>query len=58
MEARFRLHEVTGERAHLEEAKRLLDFAVEHTPEAYRETMTANVPLHREIAEAWAEHRR
>jgi hypothetical protein len=34
------------------EAKRLLDFIVEHAPAECRESMLANVRLHREIAAA------
>ena len=37
----------------LEEAKRLLDFAVEHAPEDCRNSMIENVPLHRDIVRAW-----
>ncbi|MHC4732554.1 MAG: tetratricopeptide repeat protein, partial [Planctomycetota bacterium] len=56
LEAHFRLWELTKDRSHLAEAKRLLDFAVEHSAEEYRETMIENVPLHREIMKAWEEH--
>ena len=56
MEARFRLFEVTGDPAHLVEAKRLLDFALEHTPEEHREGMIANVALHRDFTMACKEH--
>jgi hypothetical protein len=52
MEARFTLFQVTGDCAHLAEAKRLLDFAVEHAPADCREAMLENVRLHREIAAA------
>jgi len=52
MAARFRLWQLTGDRAHLEKARRLLDFAVERAPEEDRETMVEKVPLHREIAHA------
>jgi tetratricopeptide (TPR) repeat protein len=50
---RYRLWQLTGDAAHLEEAKRLLDFRVEHAPEECRESMIENVPLHREIMEAY-----
>jgi len=56
LDAHFRLWELTGDRAHLGEAKRLLDFAVEHAPEEHRASMLEHVPLHREIARAWDEH--
>jgi len=55
--ALFRLWKVTQDAAHLTEAKRLLDYRVEHAPEEYRESMLKNVRLNREIMEAWAEHR-
>jgi hypothetical protein len=53
MEARFLLWQATRDPAHLAEAKRLLDFVVERAPPECRETMLANVRLHREIAAAW-----
>ena len=53
---RYLLFNATGGRAHLAEAKRLLDHLVEHAPEEYRESMLKNVRLHREIMEAWEEH--
>jgi hypothetical protein len=56
MEARYHLWELTHDKTHLIEAKRLLDFAVEHSPEEYRSSMLENVPLHRDIMKAWAEH--
>jgi tetratricopeptide (TPR) repeat protein len=49
---RFLLWEATRDRVHLVEAKRLLDHLVAHAPPAHRESMLANVSLHREIAEA------
>jgi tetratricopeptide (TPR) repeat protein len=52
IEARFVLWQVTGEPAHLAEAKRLLDFLREHAPAECRDTIVANVPLHRDIAAA------
>jgi serine/threonine protein kinase/tetratricopeptide (TPR) repeat protein len=52
MEARFLLWQATRDPAHLAEAGRLLDFMVEHAPPECRETMLANVRLHREIAAA------
>ena len=35
------------------EAHGLLTHLRDHAPEEYRETMIANVPLHREIIDAW-----
>ncbi len=52
MEARFLLWQATLDPAHLAEAKRLLEFIVEHAPPDCRESMLANVRLHREIAAA------
>jgi serine/threonine protein kinase/tetratricopeptide (TPR) repeat protein len=52
MEARFLLWQATRDSAHLAEAKRLLDFIVERAPPECRQTMLANVRLHREIAAA------
>jgi serine/threonine protein kinase/tetratricopeptide (TPR) repeat protein len=56
MNVRFRLWELTKDKTHLEEAKRLLDFAVDHSPEDCRDSMIENVPLHRNIMRAWDEH--
>jgi tetratricopeptide (TPR) repeat protein len=53
---RFLLFRATNEAAHLEEAHRLLGHLRDHAPEEYRETMIANVPLHRDILKAWEEH--
>ena len=52
MEARFLLWKMTHDGVHLIEAKRLLDHLVAHAPEQCRETMLANVSLHRDIAAA------
>jgi hypothetical protein len=52
MEARFQVFRATRDRAHLAEAKRLLDQFVAHAPADCRESMLANVRLHREIAAA------
>ena len=52
MEARFLLWQATRDAAHLAEAKRRLEFIVEHAPADCRESMLANVRLHREIAAA------
>ncbi len=56
MEARFLLWQATRDRAHLVEAKRRLDFLVEHAPPECRESMLTNVRLHREIVAAAREH--
>jgi tetratricopeptide (TPR) repeat protein len=56
LEARFRLWELTKDETHLAEVKRLLDFAVDGSPEDYRTSMIENVPLHRDIMRAWEEH--
>jgi tetratricopeptide (TPR) repeat protein len=55
-ERSYRLWRLTRDAAHLAEAKRQLDFEVEHAPEDCRETMIENVPLHRDIMKAWEEH--
>jgi tetratricopeptide (TPR) repeat protein len=56
MEARFRLWELTKDKAHLEEAYRLLRHARDHAPEDCRTSMVENVPLRRDIMQAWEEH--
>jgi hypothetical protein len=56
MEARFHLWELTHDKTRLTEAKRLLDFVVEDSPEDCRTSMIENVPLHRDIMRAWDEH--
>jgi hypothetical protein len=55
MEVRFLPWQTAGDREHLEEAHRLLCYLRDHAPEEHRETMIANVPLHREIMKAWVE---
>jgi len=55
-QTRYYLWRATGKHQHLAEAKRLLDYRVEHAPEEYRESMLKNVRLNREITEAWKEH--
>jgi hypothetical protein len=52
MEARHVLWQATGDRAHLVESKRRLDFLVANAPAEFRSSMLSNVPLHRAIAEA------
>lgn len=56
MEARFRLWQATREPNHLVEARRLLMHLRERTPPEHRRSMLENVPLHRDIVRAWAEH--
>ncbi|MHC4974795.1 MAG: protein kinase domain-containing protein [Planctomycetota bacterium] len=53
MEIRFLLWQATKDRAHLEEAHRLLSHLIDHSPDDCRETMVENVTLHREIQRAW-----
>ena len=50
--ARWLLWKATGDRAHLVEAKRLLDEALSKVPAEHHESMLTNVRLHREIAAA------
>jgi serine/threonine protein kinase/tetratricopeptide (TPR) repeat protein len=52
MEARFLLWQATRDPAHLADAKRRLDFFVEHAPPDCRGSMLANVRIHHEIAAA------
>jgi tetratricopeptide (TPR) repeat protein len=54
--ARFLHWQLTGDRAHLEEAWSLLEGLRDSAPEGSREAMMTAVPLHRDIAAAWAEH--
>ena len=58
MKARYRLWELTGDRAHLDEAHRLLAFMRDHAPDEDRDSMIENVPLHSDIMSAWAQHAR
>ena len=56
-EARWHLWRATGDRTHLEEAKRLLDAALESAPEDSRDALANEVALHRDILAAWhADH--
>jgi serine/threonine protein kinase/tetratricopeptide (TPR) repeat protein len=55
MGSRFLLWQATRDRTHLAEARRLLDFMVEHAPPECRESMLTNVRLHREIMAACTE---
>ena len=52
MEVRFRLWELTRDKRHLEEARRLLERLRDHAPEDCRDSMIENVPLHRDIMRA------
>jgi tetratricopeptide (TPR) repeat protein len=54
MEGRLALFKATGDRAHLEEAHRLLCHVRDHAPDECRVAMIENVPLHREIMAACA----
>jgi hypothetical protein len=51
-ELSWELWRATGDRAHLAQAKRLLDESVASVPAEHRESMVANVRLNREIAAA------
>jgi hypothetical protein len=53
MDAYFAMWKASNDRAHLEEAHKLLAFARDHAPEEYRQSMIENVPMHKEIMEAW-----
>ncbi len=55
-EALYLLWKATGDRAHLEEAKRLLDESVAHVDDDTRKSMLTNLRLHRDIVAAWEEH--
>ena len=52
-EARLLLFKATGDRTHIEEAKRLLDEALAGMPEECHEAMSRNLRVHREILAAW-----
>ena len=54
LEIRFGLWEVTQDKRHLEAAKRLLDGQVEQVPPEYGASMLENMPVHRELMDAWA----
>jgi tetratricopeptide (TPR) repeat protein len=57
LRVRFRLYGASGNREDLRAAAGLLDALVRNAPAQDRESMVANVWLHRELAEAWREHR-
>ncbi len=52
---RLLLWEATGDRAHLEKAKRLLDESLANVPEEYHEAMLTNLRVNREITAACRE---
>ena len=52
-EARWLLFRATGDRTHLEEAKRLLDESLANVTDEDRERMCRNLRLNREIMAAW-----
>ena len=53
MEAHFVLWKATGDREQIDTAHSMLEHLREHAPPEYRDSMVANVPLHRDIAAAW-----
>jgi tetratricopeptide (TPR) repeat protein len=57
LEARFLLFRATRERAHLEEAHRLLLVLRDGTPRNLRDAMYGGSPLRREVLAAWKETR-
>jgi tetratricopeptide (TPR) repeat protein len=57
VEAHFLLWKATQQRAHLEEAHRLLLNLRDATPKAHRDTLFTAVPLRRDILAAWKDTR-
>ncbi|MHC4136773.1 MAG: serine/threonine-protein kinase [Planctomycetota bacterium] len=53
---RYRLWELANDPTHLAVAHRLLAHMRDHAPEDCRNSMIENVPLHRDIMQAWKEH--
>jgi len=53
MAAAFALWQGTEDSGCLKDAHSMLEDLRDHAPEEYRETMIANVPLHRDIMAAW-----
>ncbi len=53
LDARHLLWKATGDRAHLLEAKRLLDDSVAHVDDATRASMLTNLRVNREVLAAW-----
>ncbi len=56
IQARILLWPVAGDSTHLGESRRDLRHLIDQAPEQYRETVIANVPLHRDIMTAWEEY--
>ena len=56
LEGHFVLWKANGNPEHLTEAHRLLTELREHAPEEYRESMIENIPLNREIMQAYEAH--
>jgi hypothetical protein len=54
-EARLLLWRCTADRAHLAEAKRLLDDVIAKNPPEHHESMCTNLRVNREILAAWRE---
>ena len=52
----FLLWQATQDPANLREAHRLLEDLIDHAPADCRDSMIENVPLNRDIMQAWAEH--
>jgi len=52
--AQYHLWCTTREHGYLQAARDYVEHLVQHAPEACRRPMVENVPLHREIMEAWA----
>ena len=52
---RFLLWQATGDRTHLEEAHGTLTLLRDSAPEQYRDSMIENVPLYRDVMQAWQE---
>jgi hypothetical protein len=52
-EARYLLWKATNNRAHLEEAKRLLDESLANVPAECHESMLTNLRVNRDILAAW-----
>ncbi|MHC4955172.1 MAG: protein kinase domain-containing protein [Planctomycetota bacterium] len=54
MEAHYVLWQVTGDKEQLAKAHEMLEHLREHAPTEYHESLMTDVPLHRDIAAAWA----
>ena len=53
MAARFRLWQATADKTHLDEAHRRMVEIRDNVPEEYRESLTRNIPMIRDIEQAW-----